>query len=161
MSVQIREYQESDLPRMREIWNEVVEDGVAFPQMAPLAENEAADFFASQSFTGVADDDGEVRGLYILHPNNVGRCGHIANASYAVHSAARGMRIGRQMVKHSLAQGGKLGFRLLQFNAVVKTNERAIRLYESLGFVQIGTIPKGFFMKDGTYEDILLFYHVL
>lgn len=161
MSVRIREYQESDLPKMCEIWNEVVEDGVAFPQMSPLAENEAADFFASQSFTGVADSDGEVLGLYILHPNNIGRCGHIANASYAVRSSARGMQIGRQMVKHSLAQGGKLGFRLLQFNAVVKTNERAIRLYESLGFVLIGTIPKGFFMKDGTYEDILLFYHVL
>lgn len=161
MSIQIREYQESDLLEMTEIWNEVVDDGVAFPQMAPMTPEEAAEFFASQSFTGVAVSDGEVLGLYILHPNNIGRCGHIANASYAVRSSARGMQVGKQLVKHSLVQGGKQGFRLLQFNAVVKTNERAIRLYESLGFVQIGTIPQGFFMKDGQYEDIILYYHTL
>lgn len=161
MDIKIREYREEDLEAMIGIWNRVVEDGIAFPQMAPLTKAEGAEFFASQSFTGVADVDGEVLGLYVLHPNNIGRCGHIANASYAVHSDARGKHIGKQLVKHSLLQGGKLGFRILQFNAVVKTNEYAIRLYESLGFVRVGTIPKGFFMKDGSYEDILLYYHVL
>lgn len=161
MDVRIREYQESDLCRMTEIWNEVVEDGVAFPQMNPMDAEEAADFFASQSFTAVAEAGGDVIGLYILHPNNVGRCGHIANASYAVDSGARGMRVGRELVQHSLHQGRRLGFRLLQFNAVVSTNASAIKLYESLGFERIGMIPQGFFMKDGHYEDIILYYHTL
>jgi RimJ/RimL family protein N-acetyltransferase len=50
---------------------------------------------------------------------------------------------------------------VLQFNAVVETNEYAIRLYEKLGFTRLGTIPEGFLYKDGGYKDIVLFYHEL
>lgn len=78
MEVEIREYRESDLAAMKEIWNEVVEEGIAFPQEQPLDEQSAKEFFASQSFCAVAENDEKVVGLYILHPNNVGRCGHIA-----------------------------------------------------------------------------------
>ena len=82
----IREYNESDLKQIVDIWNDVVNAGDAFPQDTPLSIVEAIDFFSDQSFTGVFVDDDEILGLYILHPNNVGRCGHIANASYAVKS---------------------------------------------------------------------------
>ena len=142
------------------IWNEVVREGVAFPQVEELTEREADDFFNSQSYTGVAVDNetGEVVGLYILHPNNVGRCGHIANTSYAVRSDKRGLHIGEQLVKDSLATGARLGFTLLQFNAVVASNIHALHLYERLGFTQLGRIPRGFHMKDGHYEDIILHY---
>lgn len=71
----IRKYLERDLPEIIRIWNEVVEEGVAFPQEELLDSESGAEFFASQSFTGVAEEDGKVFGLYILHPNNVGRCG--------------------------------------------------------------------------------------
>lgn len=143
-----------------EIWNEVVRDGIAFPQVEELTEREANDFFLSQSYTGIAEDDetGEVVGLYILHPNNVGRCGHICNTSYAVRSDKRGLHIGEQLVKDSLATGARLGFTLLQFNAVVASNIHALHLYERLGFTQLGRIPRGFRMKDGHYEDIILHY---
>lgn len=161
MEITVRKYEIEDLPEMTEIWNEVVEEGVAFPQMEPLTGQEAAAFFESQSFSAVAEKDGEILGLYILHPNNVGRCGHLSNASYAVKSTARGMGIGEALVKHCMEKGAELGFRVLQFNAVVCTNERAIALYDKLGFVKLGTVPGGFLMKDGTYEDIVLFYHVL
>ena len=57
--------------------------------------------------------------------------------------------------------GKELKFRILQFNAVVKSNVGAINLYEKLGFVKLGTIPEGFLNKDNTYEDIILFYHKL
>lgn len=161
--IQIREYQPEDLPAMREFWNEVVLQGDAFPQIDPLSSEEEADsFFSSQSFTGVAADaDGTVCGLYILHPNNIGRCGHISNASYAVRSSVRGLHIGEQLVSHCLGKAKELGFRILQFNAVVKDNAGAIHLYEKLGFVRLGTVPGGFLKKDGRYEDILLFYHTL
>ena len=82
----IRRYTEQDLPEMIRIWNEVVEEGIAFPQEEVLALNTGAEFFSSQSYTGVAEEDGIIYGLYILHPNNIGRCGHICNASYAVSS---------------------------------------------------------------------------
>ena len=122
-----------------------------------------AAFFGSQSYSAVAEDrdSGMIYGLYILHPNNVGRCGHISNASYAVSSESRGLHIGEKLVKDSLVQGKRLGFGVLQFNAVVATNIHARHLYERLGFVQLGVIPGGFRMKDGRYEDICPYYHVL
>ena len=104
-------------------------------------------------------DDGAVAGLSILHPNNVGRCGHVANASYAVASHARGRGVGRALVSDSLEALAPCGFRGLQFNAVVASNAGAIALYESLGFTRIGTVPEGFRNLDGAYEDIHVYYH--
>lgn len=158
MNMTVREYVPQDLAAMIAVWNEVVEDGVAFPQLELLDETSGAAFFGEQTRCGVAVCDGELLGLYILHPNNVGRCGHICNASYAVSSAARGKGIGEKLVRDCIASARDCGFRVLQFNAVVKTNTAARRLYEKLGFVQLGEIPGGFLMKDGTYEDICPYY---
>lgn len=159
--MEIRKYEARDLPAMREIWNRVVEDGAAFPQMEPLTQAEAEDFFSAQSFTGVAELDGGIAGLYILHPNNVGRCGHLCNASFAVREDMRGRHIGEQLVRHCMAEGKALGFRVLQFNAVAADNLNAIRLYERLGFTRLGVVPGGFLGKDNVYRDIILFYHTL
>ena len=158
----IRAYTPRDLPAMIAIWNRVVEDGVAFPQEETLTPAAGAAFFAGQSFSAVAqDEDGRIVGLYILHPNNVGRCGHICNASYAVDAARRGRRIGEALVTHCLKQAKALGFSILQFNAVVESNLPARHLYERLGFVQLGVIPGGFRMKDGHFENICPYYHTL
>ena len=100
-------------------------------------------------------------GLYILHPNNVGRCGHICNASYAVRRDARGQHAGEALVRHCLSMAKELGFRILQFNAVVRSNTAALALYKKLGFTQLGIIPGGFRLKDGSYEDIIPHYHLL
>ena len=159
--VSVRGYEPTDIGAMVDIWNEVVEDGIAFPQEEMLDMETGTAFFAEQSHCGVAVEDGQVLGLYILHPNNVGRCGHIANASYAVGSNARGKGVGRLLVEDSLAQGHACGFRVLQFNAVVASNMGARHLYEKLGFTQLGTIPGGFRMPDGTYADICPYYHEL
>lgn len=162
-NISIRAYKKADLMSMIRIWNEVVEDGIAFPQEELLNETTGEAFFASQTYCGVAENQntGEVLGLYILHPNNVGRCGHICNASYAVSKQFRGMHIGELLVKDCLRQGKLCGYGVLQFNAVVATNIHARHLYERLGFVQLGVIPKGFRMKDGHYEDICPYYHEL
>lgn len=157
----IRQYEEKDIPSMISIWNEVVEDGVAFPQEELLDEVTGKEFFESQTYSGVAEEDGKIYGLYILHPNNVGRCGHICNASYAVSSESRGKHIGEMLVKDCLLQGKKCGYGVLQFNAVVESNIHARHLYERLGFVQLGTIPNGFRMKDGHFENICPYYHEL
>lgn len=159
--MEIRKYEEKDLSAMIHIWNEVVEEGAAFPQEEPLDEKTGKLFFASQSYCGVAAEGDRVMGLYILHSNNVGRCGHISNASYAVDSTCRGRHIGEQLVKDCLARAKKLGFGVMQFNAVVENNIHARHLYERLGFVQLGTIPNGFRMKDGSYQNICPYYHVL
>ena len=159
----VKQIEETTLNAARLIWNEVVEEGRAFPQLETLTLDEAREFFNSQSFTGVAvdEDNSEVVGLYTLHPNNVGRCGHISNASYAVKSNQRGRHIGEILVTDCLNKARELGFKILQFNAVVESNAPALRLYQKLGFTQLGTIPKGFLNKDGVYENIIVHYYDL
>lgn len=163
MNIRVRQYREPDLEEMIRIWNEVVEDGVAFPQEELLTMESGNAFFAEQTYTAVAEDadTGKVYGLYILHPNNIGRCGHIANASYAVATDYRGEHIGEKLVTDCLTQAKQHGFGILQFNAVVENNLHARHLYERLGFVEIGVVPKGFRMKDGTYQNICLYYYEL
>ena len=162
MEITVRAYRAADLPAMRAIWNEVVTEGIAFPQEDTLDETTGAEFFAAQTYCGVAVDANDMPlGFYILHPNNVGRCGHICNASYAVRGSCRGLHIGEKLVQDCLRQARELGFGVLQFNAVVATNLHARHLYERLGFRQLGVIPKGFRLPDGTFADICPYYHEL
>ena len=140
MNIQIRAYQSKDAASAAQIWNEVVTDGNA---------NVANLFFQEQTYTGIAEnaDTHEILGLYILHPNNVGRCGHICNASYAVRKNIRGLHIGEKLVLDCLQKAKENQFRILQFNAVVATNTPALHLYERIGFKKLGTIPGGFRMR--------------
>lgn len=162
MEITIHKFTTNDIEDAMEIWNKVVEEGVAFPQKNTLEALEGLEFFQKQSYTGIGvNEQGKTVGLYILHPNNVGRCGHICNASFAVHEDVRGQHIGEALVKDCMKKAKELGFQILQLNAVVATNASAIHLYKKLGFTQLGVIPKGFLMKDGTYEDIIPHYIAL
>ncbi|MBP1562902.1 MAG: GNAT family N-acetyltransferase [Oscillospiraceae bacterium] len=162
MEIVVRKYCSEDIKQAVSIWNEIVEEGNAFPQLDLLDEKTGEAFFQSQSYTGVAvDENGAVVGLYILHPNNIGRCGHLCNASYAVKKNLRGQHIGEILVRDCMKTAKTLGFGILQFNAVVSSNKPALALYRKLGFVQLGVIPNGFLMKDGSYEDIIPHYITL
>ena len=161
MEVRVRGYTEEDVPGMARIWNIVVDRGMAFPQEEELSPEEASVFFGSQSHCGVAEIDGRVVGMYILHPNNVGRCGHISNASYAVDPSMSNKGIGAKLVEDSLSVAGKLGFRIMQFNAVVQENASAIHLYEKVGFERYGIQPRAFKLKDGTYRDEIIMVKML
>ena len=163
MNIIVEEYNENYLGDMVRIWNEVVEDGIAFPQEECLTIQTGRDFFRQQTYCGVAKDTetDRIYGLYILHPNNEGRCGHISNASYAVSRDSRGLHIGEKLVSDSLIQGRIHGFRIMQFNAVVASNVHARHLYKRLGFQQLGIIKGGFRMPDGSYEDICPYWHEL
>lgn len=157
MAIKVVPYDSKNIRHAIEIWNEIVREGIAFPQEEELDATTGDEFFKSQSFTGLAvdEDSGETLALYILHPNNVGRCAHISNASYAVRSDVRGRHIGEIIVKDCITRARELGFRILQFNAVVATNIHARNLYQRLGFKELGTIPGGFRMPDGSFEDIV------
>lgn len=163
MGVQIREYTSEDVPEMIRIWNDVVEDGIAFPQEDALTPESGTAFFGAQTYCGVAQDasSGTVCGLYILHPNNVGRCGHISNVSYAVQKDFRGQHIGEKLVLDSIGQARAHSFGIIQLNAVVASNASARHLYERIGFIPLGMIPNGFRMKDGSYESICPYYYEL
>ena len=154
MEITVREFRSEDTKDAIAIWNEVVDQGKAFPQLEDLGVEDGE--------AGIAvNENDEIVGLYILHPNNIGRCGHICNASYAVKSTVRGQGVGKAIVTDCLEKAKEIGFRVLQFNAVVKSNTTALKLYQKLGFTQLGTIPGGFLNKDGVYEDIIVHYKEL
>lgn len=155
MAIEVIPYEKKFVGAAIKIWNEVVREGIAFPQENELDEVTGDEFFKAQTFTGLAVEGNEILALYILHPNNVGRCAHISNASYAVRSDVRGRHIGEFIVKDSIARAKEFGFGVLQFNAVVATNIHARHLYKRLGFTELGIIPKGFRMPDGSFEDIV------
>ena len=163
MEITIREFEPKDIEAMCEIWNTVVDEANAFPQNNRLDAESAMKFFGGQTFTGVAEnaETREIVALYILHPNNVGRCSHICNASYAVKKTARGAGIGHRIVAHSLEKGKERGFRIMQFNAVTAANSAAHALYGKLGFIRLGTVPGGYLLPDGSYDDITLYYKPL
>ena len=156
----LNELKAEDLGGALKIWNDVVKDGIAFPQDKEMTVDEAISFFNAQTKTIAAKDtkDDQVVGVYILHPNNVGRCAHICNASYAVSKDYRGRGIGELLVKDCIKRAKECGFKILQFNAVVADNIPALNLYKKLGFKQLGIIPKGFKNIDGTYKDIIPHY---
>jgi len=163
MSIIMRQYEDRYTEGTLRVWNEVIEEGIAFPQEDILDAVTGKEFFEAQTYTGLAvdGDTDAVLGLYILHPNNVGRCGHIANASFAVCAGLRGEHIGEKLVIDCLQKAKENGFSIMQFNAVVDSNVHARHLYERLGFQLLGMIPGGFRMKDGHFEDIHLYYYKL
>ena len=116
MEITVREFRSEDTKDAIAIWNEVVDQGKAFPQLEDLGVEDGEAFFKEQSYTGIAvNENDEIVGLYILHPNNIGRCGHICNASYAVKKDIRGQHIGEKLVKDCIVIGKEKGYRILQF----------------------------------------------
>lgn len=152
----LRPVTREDLHAAAAIWNSIVAEGMSFPGDEILSDEEAWAMFEAQTATVCAVDGDALVGVYILHPNNIGRCGHIANASYAVRADKRGCGVGRALVMDCIARAKAHGFRGLQFNAVVASNTPAIALYLKLGFKIIGTVPGGYRYKDEGYRDTLI-----
>ena len=103
----------------------------------------------------------QVVGTYILRPNQSGGGSHVANAAFMVATDARGRGIGRAMAEHCLSEARRLGFRAMQFNFVVSTNESAIRLWRELGFEIVGTLPGAFRHPEKGYIDVYVMFRSL
>lgn len=158
INIQFRNYKEQDLECMKNMWNEILEDGTAFPGTVLYENNSFHTMLSEQTAVVCMEVDGIMAGYYILHPNNIGRCSHIANASYVLSKHMRGKHLGKYLVMHSIQEAKKQGFRGLQFNAVVASNLPALHIYAQAGFQKIGTIPNGFLLKNGTYSDMHILY---
>src|SRR5204862_8184534 len=102
-----------------------------------------------------------VVGTYILRPNQSGGGSHVANAAFMVAPNARGLGIGRKMGEHCLSEARRLGFRAMQFNFVVSTNEGAIRLWKQLDFEVLGTLPGAFRHPQKGYVDVYVMFRSL
>ncbi len=107
------------------------------------------------------DAGGEVVGTYFLRANQAGGGAHVANCGYMTAPWAAGRGVARRMCEHSLAHARERGFRAMQFNFVVSTNERAVRLWQHLGFAVVGRLPLAFRRPDGSYVDALVMFRAL
>jgi len=111
------------------------------------------------SFKQSSSGQGErVVGTYILRPNQSGGGSHVANAAFMVAPDARGQGIGRAMAEHCLSEGRRIGFRAMQFNFVVSTNDPAVRLWQELGFKIVGTLPGAFHHPEKGYVDVYVMF---
>jgi ribosomal protein S18 acetylase RimI-like enzyme len=109
----------------------------------------------------VAEDDGQVVGTYYLRPNQQGGGSHVANCGYMTAAAASGRGVARAMCAHSLAHARARGFRAMQFNFVVSSNERAIALWRSFEFEIVGRLPQAFRHPQLGLVDALVMYRML
>ena len=101
-------------------------------------------WFSPEKFVYVAEEDGEILGTYWIKANQPGLGSHVGNGAYMVSPNSKGKGIGRMMAEHSLEEAKRLGFKAIQFNFVVKSNEVAVRLWQKVGFEIIGEIPDAF-----------------
>lgn len=109
----------------------------------------------------VAEEDGQVIGTYFLHANQKGGGSHVANCGYITAARATGRGVARAMCGHSLEHAKARGFRAMQFNFVVSTNQRAVRLWQSFGFEIAGRLPGAFLHPTKGYVDALVMYRDL
>jgi len=158
----IRPALSADRPAIWRIIGPAIRAGETYALDAAMTEDEAlAYWLGPDRETFVAEENGEILGTYYLRANQPGGGAHVCNCGYMTSAAATGRGIARRMAEHSLNHARERGFRAMQFNFVVSTNVRAIRLWESLGLVIVGRLPGAFRHPDHGYVDALVMYQSL
>jgi L-amino acid N-acyltransferase YncA len=160
--LRIRTATEADHDAIWEMFHDVIAAGDCFAFDAKLSRADALAFwFGEGKRTYVTEEEGRVCGSYYLKPNQQGGGAHVVNAGYMVSEAARGRGVGRTMGLHSLDEAQRLGFRAMQFNFVISTNESALHLWKELGFAIVGTLPAAFLHPQRGYVDVYIMFRSL
>src|SRR6266550_2476919 len=160
--IEMREATAGDRDAIWDIFREVVAASDTYAFDPGMSRHDALGYwFQADTQTYVAESRGRILGTYILRPNQSGGGSHVANAAFMVAPDARGQGIGRAMAEHCLNEARLLGFRAMQFNFVVSTNERAVRLWEKLGFKIVGTLPGAFHHPEKGYVDAYVMFRDL
>jgi ribosomal protein S18 acetylase RimI-like enzyme len=158
----IRPATRDDAAAIWSIIGPVIRAGETYALPRNLSEADALSYWMGpdrQTFVAVAD--GRVVGTYYLRANQAGGGDHVANCGYITDPASAGQGIARRMAEHSLELARSQGFRAMQFNFVVSTNERAVRLWQSLGFEIVGRLPLAFHHPERGYVDALVMFRAL
>lgn len=157
--VEIREATAGDRDAIWDIFREVVAARDTYAFDPGMSRHDALGYwFQADTRTYVAESRGRILGTYILRPNQSGGGSHVANAAFMVAPDARGQGIGRAMAEHCLSEARLLGFRAMQFNFVVSTNDSAVRLWQKLGFNIVGTLPGAFHHPEKGYVDVYVMF---
>ena len=160
--VSIRPAQAADADAIWRILEPTLRAGETYALPSDLGREAALAYWTgSDRETFVAEAGGEVLGTYYLRANQAGGGTHVANCGYVTGAWAGGPGVARAMCEHSLAHARARGFRAMQFNFVVSTNERAVRLWQRLGFAVVGRLPLAFRRPSGEYVDALVMFRPL
>jgi len=161
-TVALRAAVDADRDGIWEIFRAVVASGDTYAFDPDISRDDALAYWlhgANRCY--VAERDDKILGTYILRANQVGLGAHVANAAFMVAPGARGLGIGRSMGDHCLDEARRQGFRAMQFNFVVSTNDSAIRLWQRLGFEIVGTLPGAFRHSRKGYVDAYVMFRSL
>jgi L-amino acid N-acyltransferase YncA len=162
--VLIRDAEQTDWDAIWPFFREIVAAGETYAIDPETTEVEArrAWMIAPPGRTFVAaDPDGTLLGSAIAYPVRPGPGSHVASASFMVDPRQGGRGTGRALAEHVLAWARERGFRAMQFNAVVETNERAVALWRSLGFTVLATVPEAFAHPSRGYVGLLIMHRPL
>jgi ribosomal protein S18 acetylase RimI-like enzyme len=144
------------------IFRAVVATGTTYVFAPETPEQEARPYWLTAGTAAwVAEDEGQVLGMYRLTPNQRALGSHVANASFMIDPAAQGRRIGEALARHCLAEAKRAGFLAMQFNFVVSTNTGAVKLWRKIGFEIVGTLPKAFRHREHGLVDAYVMYRFL
>lgn len=158
----IRKADSGDADAIAGIIMPTIRDGTTYALNQGMSEAEALAYWTgADKTTFVAEEDGTIVGTYYIRTNQSGGGAHVCNCGYMTSAAANGRGIARRMCEHSLQHARSLGYRAMQFNFVVSTNERAVRLWQSLGFEIVGRLPGAFKHPTHGYVDALVMYQPL
>lgn len=158
--VAMRRFQEADWPYVRAFLGTTFGTGdtYVYPPESTEAEIRRVWIEAPDACYVACAGDGRILGSYILQPNQPGLGSHVCTCSYVVAPEARGQGLASLMCEHSQLEAVSMGFRAMQFNLVVATNDRAVRLWQKLGFAVVGTLPRAFHHQRFGYVDALVMY---
>ncbi len=160
--VTIRKYREEDKEQIWKIIEHVLSTGDSFTDSPDSSREQIlGGWCSSEKNTFVAVSEDKIVGTFYIKENQPGLGSHIANGSYMVAPEARGKGVGRKMGEFSIEEAKRLGFHAMQFNFVVKSNEKAVKLWKSLGFEIIGEIPEAFRHMENGLTNAYIMYRKL
>ena len=158
----IRKATASDAEAVSSVILPTIREGATYALDPEMSEADAlAYWLGPDRETFVAEEAGVVLGTYYLRANQAGGGRHVSNCGYMVSASATGRGIAQRMCEHSMELARSQGYRAMQFNFVVSTNERAVRLWQSLGFQIVGRLPLAFHHPTAGYVDALVMYRNL
>ena len=162
MSIQIRIATDKDHTAIWHVMEPIIRAGDTYSLARDMNRVDAlAHWFAPDRTVFVAEDEGEILGTYYLRANRPGPGAHVANAGFMVAGAKGGRGLGQALCEHALKTAKARGFRSMQFNFVVASNDRAVRLWRRMGFEIAGRLPQAFDHPSLGLTDALMMHRTL
>ena len=161
--ITVRALEEHDWPAVWTLMEPIIRAGESYPYAMDMTEEGARHMWLEVTHAAYVaeDEDGEILGTYYLKPNQPTLGAHVVNAGYMVSEAARGRGVATLMCGHSQAEARRLGYRAMQYNLVVTTNDAGVYLWQKMGFSIVGTLTGAFLHATQGYDDAYVMYKVL